>query len=52
MAGPSELSKTQVDRLGDRLRKGDIHEDDLRLTQLLQTVLHRAVRSSSKEHSR
>lgn len=26
-----ELSKTQVDRLGDRLRKGDITEDDLRL---------------------
>jgi len=26
-----ELSKTQVDRLGDRLRKGNITEDDLRL---------------------
>jgi putative GTP pyrophosphokinase len=26
-----ELSKTQVDRLGDRLRKGDISEADLRL---------------------
>lgn len=25
------LSKTQVDQLGDRLRKGDISEDDLRL---------------------
>jgi putative GTP pyrophosphokinase len=27
----AEISKTQIDRLGDRLRKGDIHEDDLRL---------------------
>jgi len=25
------LSKNQIDRLGDRLRKGDISEDDLRL---------------------
>lgn len=25
------MSKTQIDRLGDRLRKGDIHEADLRL---------------------
>jgi putative GTP pyrophosphokinase len=29
MAG--ELSKTQIDRLGDRLRKGNISDDDLRL---------------------
>lgn len=28
---PSELSKNQIDRLGDRLRKGDISEADLRL---------------------
>jgi putative GTP pyrophosphokinase len=27
----SEMSKTQVDRLGDRLKKGNITEDDLRL---------------------
>src|SRR5215211_9553152 len=27
----TELSKTQVDRLGDRLRKGNITEADLRL---------------------
>ena len=27
----SEISKTQIDRLGDRLRKGDITEADLRL---------------------
>jgi len=26
-----EISKTQLDRLGDRLRKGDISEADLRL---------------------
>ncbi|HEX8844648.1 MAG TPA: hypothetical protein VF791_08400 [Pyrinomonadaceae bacterium] len=26
-----EMSKTQIDRLGDRLRKGNISEDDLRL---------------------
>jgi putative GTP pyrophosphokinase len=31
MARPIEMSKTQIDRLGDRLRKGDITEDDLRL---------------------
>jgi ppGpp synthetase/RelA/SpoT-type nucleotidyltranferase len=29
MAG--ELSKTQIDRLGDRLKKGNISDDDLRL---------------------
>lgn len=28
---PSQLSKTQVDRLGDRLRTGDISDGDLRL---------------------
>jgi hypothetical protein len=26
-----ELSKNQIDRLGDRLRKGDINDDDLRM---------------------
>src|SRR5258705_58554 len=26
-----EVSKTQIDRLGDRLKKGKINEDDLRL---------------------
>ena len=31
MLPSSDLSKSQVDRLGDRLRKGDINEDDLRL---------------------
>jgi putative GTP pyrophosphokinase len=31
MLPPSELTKSQVDRLGDRLRKGNISEDDLRL---------------------
>jgi ppGpp synthetase/RelA/SpoT-type nucleotidyltranferase len=31
MPPPSELSKNQIDRLGDRLREGDISEDDLRL---------------------
>jgi GTP pyrophosphokinase len=31
MFPPSELTKNQVDRLGDRLRKGDISDDDLRL---------------------
>ena len=31
MPPSDELSKTQVDRLGDRLRKGDISEADLRL---------------------
>jgi hypothetical protein len=31
MLPPSELSKSQIDRLGDRLRKGDVSEDDLRL---------------------
>src|SRR6266481_6740475 len=31
MLPPSELSKNQVDRLGDRLRKGNIGDDDLRL---------------------
>ena len=31
MAKDTELSKTQVDRLGDRLRKGDVSEADLRL---------------------
>lgn len=31
MVGPSEISKTQIDRLGARLRKGDISDDDLRL---------------------
>lgn len=31
MHPPSDLSKNQIDRLGDRLRKGDIGEDDLRL---------------------
>jgi putative GTP pyrophosphokinase len=28
---PKEISKTQIDRLGDRLKKGHITEDDLRL---------------------
>lgn len=31
MLPSSDLTKSQVDRLGDRLRKGDISEDDLRL---------------------
>jgi putative GTP pyrophosphokinase len=31
MLPPLDLSKSQVDLLGDRLRKGDISEDDLRL---------------------
>src|SRR2546422_4790511 len=31
MPRSNELSKTQVDRLGDRLRKGGISETDLRL---------------------
>lgn len=31
MLPPSELSKNQIDRLGDRLRKGEISEDDHRL---------------------
>lgn len=30
----SELTKTQIDRLGDRLRKGNIEEADLRLLDL------------------
>ena len=29
-----EVTKTQIDRLGDRLRKGDISEADLRLLNL------------------
>ncbi len=29
-----ELSKTQIDKLGDRLRKGNIEEADLRLLDL------------------
>src|SRR5258706_11379869 len=29
-----EISKTQIDRLGDRLRKDDISDDDLRLLDL------------------
>ncbi len=43
MLPPSNLSKNQIDRLGDRLRKGDINEDDLGLLEaeneeaLLQT---------------
>src|SRR4029079_19209592 len=31
MLPSSDLSKSQVDRLGDRLRKGDLSDDDLRL---------------------
>lgn len=31
MLPSSNLSKNQIDRLGDRLRKGDISEHDLRL---------------------
>ena len=31
MPAPSDLTKTQVDRLGDRLRKGDISKEDQRL---------------------
>jgi putative GTP pyrophosphokinase len=31
MLPSSDLTKSQVDRLGDRLRKGDISEDDLRV---------------------
>ena len=31
MLPASDLSKNQIDRLGDRLRKGDISEEDLRL---------------------
>src|SRR6266496_741679 len=31
MLPTSNLSKNQIDRLGDRLRKGDISEEDLRL---------------------
>lgn len=31
MLPSSNLSKNQIDRLGDRLRKGDISDDDLRL---------------------
>lgn len=34
MEKANEFSKTQIDRLGDRLRKGDIREDDLRLLDL------------------
>jgi putative GTP pyrophosphokinase len=30
----SEISRTQIDRLGDRLRKGNISDDDLRLLDL------------------
>jgi putative GTP pyrophosphokinase len=29
-----EMTKTQIDRLGDRLRKGNISDDDLRLLDL------------------
>jgi hypothetical protein len=29
-----EMTKTQIDRLGDRLRKGNISEADLRLLDL------------------
>ena len=29
-----EISKTQIDRLGDRLKKGDISDDDLRLLDI------------------
>ena len=28
-----QLSKSQIDRLGDRLRKGDVSESDLRLLE-------------------
>ncbi|HKO35814.1 MAG TPA: hypothetical protein VJV21_05005 [Pyrinomonadaceae bacterium] len=31
MIPPSELTKSQIDRLGDRLRKGPVHDDDLQL---------------------
>ncbi len=31
MLPPADLTKSQVDRLGERLRKGDISDDDLRL---------------------
>lgn len=31
MLPSSDLTKSQTDRLGDRLRKGDVPEDDLRL---------------------
>jgi len=31
MLSSPELSKNQIDRLGGRLRKGDINETDLRL---------------------
>ena len=31
---PREITKTQIDRLGDRLRKGNISDDDLRFLDL------------------
>ncbi len=37
-----EVSKTQVDRLGDRLRKGDISEADLRLLDLYRSSFSNA----------
>lgn len=30
---PKEMSKTQIDRLGDRLRKGNVTDDDLKLLE-------------------
>ena len=38
----SEMTKTQLDRLGDRIRKGSISEEDLRL---LDAPGKRAVRA-------
>jgi len=43
MAKPNEISKTQIDRLGDRLRKGNIHEDDLRLLDIYRRSFSDAV---------
>jgi len=31
--GVTSISKTQIDQLGDRLRKGDVTEEDLRLLE-------------------
>ena len=46
----TEMSKTQIDRLGDRLRKGDISEADLRLLDTYRRSFSEAYESCRRSY--
>jgi hypothetical protein len=45
----SEMSKTQLDRLGDRLKTGNIAEADLRMLRTLRDVIERVEKQRAEE---